>query len=144
MWVKKVTGSFLVLLCLILFCFLISVSAQGGRQNNDSGRMDKGTEAVLAEQIIIPSIDSIRANGYPINDRGETYGPNVKEFDFEPDLILVKSGDIYGYIRKSDLDDDGVRSLDEALGKESSTRELNIYLQDGITQIGTFKIEGEK
>lgn len=99
----------------------------------------------IAQSIIVPSVDDVREHGYPKNENGETYGPDVKESDSGPDLILVRYGDGYGYIRQSEMDNDGVESPKEAVDKMNTkeARKINVYLQDGITCIGTFVLKGE-
>ena len=46
--------------------------------------------------LIIPSIDSVLLNGYPTNNAGQTYGPNIgTETDDgvfpSPDLLLAEN-----------------------------------------------------
>lgn len=88
----------------------------------------------------IPSQDDIRTHGYPTNQKGETYGPDVKELTDMPDLILVQSDNILGYVKASDLDD-GVTSIADALSSNPTTRTIPVYLQDGTTVIGEFIVE---
>lgn len=94
--------------------------------------------------LIVPCVDDVRENGYPKNETGETYGPDVKEFDSGPDLVLVKYGDGYGYIRQSEMDNDGVKTPEDAVDqmRKEETRKINVYLQDGATCIGTFDLKG--
>lgn len=96
------------------------------------------------EKDFVPQVDDMREQGYPKNEKGETYGPNVKELDDEPELILVRYEGGYGYVRKSEMDNDGVQSPSEAVEKMKGggSREINVYLQDGITCIGTFELQG--
>lgn len=93
--------------------------------------------------LLIPSIEEVLKYGYPVNDYGETYGPDVKEFDFSPDLILVRHGDSYGYVRRSELNDDEVTTPEEAVARmqDPQPRKISVYLQDGITCIGTFELK---
>ena len=99
----------------------------------------------IAQSLIVPSVDDVRQHGYPKNENGETYGPDVKELDSGPDLILVRYGDGYGYIRQSEMDNDGVVSPKETVDKMNTKkdRKINVYLQDGNTCIGTFVLKGE-
>ena len=82
--------------------------------------------------------------GYPINEFGETYGPNIPEnaeATDEPDLILVEnSNGEYGYIKASDLNQEP-HTIKEALAYSNvDVRVLNMYSQDGKTIIGRFEI----
>lgn len=49
----------------------------------------------------------------------------------QEDLILVKYGDSYGYVRKSELDDDGVTTPEEAVERIQNyqPRKINVYMQ---------------
>lgn len=29
--------------------------------------------------LMIPSVEEVRANGYPVNEQGQTYGPDIRE-----------------------------------------------------------------
>lgn len=91
-------------------------------------------------RLDIPSQDNIRTHGYPTNQKGQTYGPDVKELTEIPDLILVQSDNILGYVEASDLDDN-VTSIADALSSNSVTRTIPVYMQDGTTIIGEFVIE---
>ena len=101
------------------------------------------TSPVLADSSIhhldVPSQHDIQTDGYPKNQNGETYGPDVKESTDSPDLILVQSDNMLGYIKASDLDD-GVTSLTDALSSNPVDRVIPVYLQDGITVIGSFVV----
>ena len=69
-------------------------------------------ELPVADQIVFtPTVEEIKEDGYPVNDAGETYGPDVKDSEEEPDLILVDAGDgVVGYIKKADINN-GASSL---------------------------------
>lgn len=94
--------------------------------------------------LVIPTIDWICKNGYPKNERGETYGPSLKENTdpkAEPDLLLAcnREGG-QGYIRASDLETNP-KTVEEAFAIMSERKfEVDLYLQDGVTCIGTFQI----
>lgn len=100
-------------------------------------------EGSVTQSLIVPSINDVREHGYPRNENGETYGPDIKELDIGPDLVLVRCGDGYGYIRRSEMDDDGVGSPEDAVDKmrKEEARKINVYLQDGTTCIGTFDLK---
>lgn len=91
------------------------------------------------------------AEGYPVNSKGETYGPNVPELygGFSPDLILAEGtkGET-GYIQASDLDCNypgGVNSPEEALAymewleTQPATRYVPLYDSEGNV-IGQFAV----
>ncbi len=92
--------------------------------------------------LIIPSTQDILSNGYPKNDSGETYGPDIKGWDCNPDLILVEneSGKI-GYIRATEMETNASKDPAEIYTNNHKIHELNMYLQDGKTVIGKFNIE---
>ena len=49
-----------------------------------------------------PTQEYVREHGYPVNESGETYGPNVEGFD-APDLILAHpQGKLQGYLKESE------------------------------------------
>lgn len=93
--------------------------------------------------VVIPSVEEVRTNGYPVNEQGQTYGPDIREntnIEEVPDLILVcnEFGE-EGYIRKTDCAA-GASTLEEAANWEPREYSVNMYLQDGLTVIGQFKI----
>lgn len=91
-------------------------------------------------KLIVPDIQYIRENGYPKNEMGETFGPNI-EGKKEPDLLLAEGQDgTVGYIRQKEMLDIA-ENLQEALMSKPQDKEINLYLQDGSTVIGTFIVE---
>lgn len=126
---------------LILACFTIILTCSSFALSlGDNSNPTK-------DEIIIPSIDSVISNGYPKNSRGQTYGPNIglenPKNTFEtPDLLLAENKDgIVGYIKSEDLNQTP-QTIEEALEltKNPSTIELPMYLQDGVTVVGTFSL----
>ena len=92
------------------------------------------------EKLIVPDIEYVIDNGYPKNERGETYGPNI-EGKADPDLLLAEGQDgTVGYIRQKEMLD-VADSVQEALMSKPQNKEINLYLQDGSTVIGTFRVE---
>ena len=88
------------------------------------------------ERLIIPTAEEIIANGYPVNERGETYGPNVIGMDL-PDLVLAENSErVLGYIRLSD--EPQPQTIEEALAISGQQYTFTLYLQDGETIIGTY------
>lgn len=92
------------------------------------------------EKLIVPDIEYVIDNGYPKNERGETYGPNI-EGKADPGLLLAEGQDgTVGYIRQKEMLD-VADSVQEALMSKPQNKEINLYLQDGSTVIGTFIVE---
>lgn len=95
------------------------------------------------------------AAGYPVNSKGETYGPDMPELygGFSPDLILAEGtkGET-GYVRSSDLDCNypgGVNNPEEALAymewlkTQPATRYVPLYDSEGNV-IGQFGISNSE
>ena len=94
-------------------------------------------------------------NGYPVNEKGETYGPASywiwDENVIQPDLQLAEGENgVTGYIRLSEIDEldghnnvhmpeDAVEYMKRRAGEGDIT--VNMYLQDGETVIGKFVIQ---
>lgn len=95
--------------------------------------------------LVIPTTESILKDGYPTNDNGLTYGPNMGDMTIilgEPDLILAKgeNGTI-GYAKKVDLDGPQPKTPEEAVKlNDIYRREIPLYDVDGETIIGKFII----
>lgn len=95
--------------------------------------------------LIIPSIDSVLLNGYPTNNAGQTYGPNIgTETDDgvfpSPDLLLAENQfGVVGYVKTTDLiiTPESIFSAIE-MTKNAGPVEIPMYLHDGVTRIGTF------
>lgn len=83
---------------------------------------------------------------YPMNVRGETYGPEIyaENPDQAPDLILaVATNGREGYVRKVDLRGPQPRTLADVAAIDESAgrgRDIPVYESDGTTVIGTFHI----
>lgn len=117
-----------VLLLLFVFLFPLTVRSE-----------DHG-------QIHIPTLEEVRANGYPTNEKGETYGPDFRELDIEsPDLeLVIAENGAYGYIRASEIPGASVSTPEEAAEYMANPylypHDINVYLQDGTTVVGTFHV----
>ncbi len=96
----------------------------------------------IRQQLIIPNISEIKENGYPLNENGESYGPDIKDWtDLKPDLVLAENKyGVKGYIKVSELQKYDPVSLEEAKNYQKKTIRVNLYLQDGETIIGSFCI----
>lgn len=92
----------------------------------------------------IPSLSEIQENGYPRNENGETYGPDLKNnVDSNPDLVLAENDEgIVGYIHESEIAGSSIRTPNEAANYTSHDHYINMYLDDGTTVIGQFLIDG--
>lgn len=120
----KSVGLFAIVALCVVFIVCIAIFA-----NKDSKNL----------ALVIPSQDEIREHGYPINERGESYGPDLKESSIEPDLILVTNYDgVVGYVRATDLRGLEFRTPEEALQFQQEIKSIDIFLQDGYTKIGVF------
>ena len=134
---KVVVATILFVVVIFSVGFTIASSASEGNSLQEI-ETDREKEPVACSELTVPSIDDVRANGYPINELGETYGPAVWGSAVEPDLILVCADNGQeGYVRQSELDD-GVETLEDAIKHVPSERTVNVYLQDGQTIIGKF------
>ena len=95
-------------------------------------------------KALIPSADEIMENGYPVNQNGETYGPDIKDWTGPgPDLMLAENGEgVVGYIRQSEVPGAQVSTLEEAVeymkNRVPGPVPVNMYLEDGTTVIGEF------
>ena len=91
--------------------------------------------------------ESILSDGYPINENGDTYGPNIgNEMLGEPDLISAvgKDGN-KGYVYTKELGGKQPDNPEEAVAitKENERKgswTIPLYEKDGETQIGEFEI----
>ena len=103
--------------------------------------------------LAVPTVAELIDHGYPVNGRGETYGPaGFEEWLGEPDLELAqgKNGEA-GYLRRSELDEatgaGRVHSPEEALAwneyvRERGPVEIPVYREDGETVVDWFVIGG--
>lgn len=102
-----------------------------------------GYNSINKEELDIPTVDEVKSNGYPVNEDGLTYGPDVGEWtdmDKMPDLILAENDNgESGYVKAEDLDDgeDNIQDTIEKTKTQSETQ-IPMYLQDGKTVIGQF------
>ncbi|MEY9975814.1 hypothetical protein [Lysinibacillus sp. RC79] len=130
---KSIKVFTIILLLLSLIIFLLTVFANKTMTDDVNSSYIKENSS----DLVIPTKDSIISNGYPMNENGQTYGPNIGNImQVEPDLMLVKDENgVLGYIYPPE----GISSpseLDEY--NKSFKKSTPIYLQDGETIIGTF------
>lgn len=119
---KKLSIIFLVSLLLILCIFYIYFI------NNKPTTVTMKVNSKKNTELVIPSKESIKNNGYPINEDGQTYGPDMGNIISDsPDLILAegKNGVIgyKSYNSKITSPDDLKR---DALAKEDES--IPLYL----------------
>ena len=99
----------------------------------------------------VPTVAELIEHGYPVNDRGETYGPcGFEEWLGYPDLGLALGiNGVEGYIRQSELDEatgvGQVHSPEEAVAWTEYVRqrgpvEIPVYKEDGETIVDWFVI----
>jgi len=97
--------------------------------------------------LVIPTFEYILENGYPVNDKGETYGSDMGNMMIidEPDLILAQGENgIIGYAKKVELEGPKPKTPEEAVKlNNTSPREVPLYDVDGETIIGKFFIGKE-
>lgn len=89
------------LMCTVPFCLIgllaiILLTTAAGLEVEE-----KEIKPTTPTTLMIPSVEEVRANGYPVNEQGQTYGPDIREntnIEEAPDLILVcnENGEIYG------------------------------------------------
>ena len=109
-------------------------------------------EPVDHGDLAAPTVAELIEHGYPVNDRGETYGPGVQYAEWlgQPDLELTmgKNG-VKGYIRYTELEEASgagrVHSPEEALAWNEYVRqrgpvEIPVYREDGETIVDWFVI----
>ncbi|WP_252502732.1 metal ABC transporter substrate-binding protein [Sporosarcina sp. Marseille-Q4943] len=133
-------GKNLFVLAVISLLLLVGCS-----QQETSPKAEDNNSSKTEMDVFIPTRESILENGrYPINDNGQTYGPNMEDMAVifgDPDLMLAtdENGTI-GYVKKVDLDGPQPRTPAEAvrLTKEAKPREIPLYDIDGETIIGKF------
>lgn len=130
-----------VLFCIICLSGVCSLTAGGESVN------ERDTEKAwfLEKEEAITVIGDIRVNNYPINEMKQTYGRDIKDSEETPDLILVENGDgVLGYIRAEDLNGPNYRTPEEALMYQTHGRNVDMYLSDGVTNVGEFYIGNKK
>ena len=140
---------YVLAICAFLITGMVWVSA--ATKENESQLSTKEPAMLISEhqedisltQLHIPEQSEIEQNGYPENKYGETYGPEVKELDLIPDLLLVQNdAGVLGYIRVAELEGNSPKSPIDAEKYENVTK-LNMYLEDGRTIVGEFYLSAE-
>lgn len=116
---------------LLCACILLPVRAPSIRQEI---RLD------------IPAADEVRLYGYPVNENGETYGPELPDEASTgnmPDLLLAENQDgVKGYVRNSEVSGDESGHIPQPTGEAGSftfPADVNLYLQDGKTVVGKMR-----
>lgn len=129
---RKASGAAIVIAAVIVICLTMAFSASGSHD-------------APAVKVYIPTQDEILKNGYPVNKNGETFGPNVRELPFSPDLELAENDEgVVGYVRPDEDDGSKVSSPEEAAAYMAAgphDQFINMYTEDGQTVIGKFFVE---
>ena len=115
------------------------------RFNYEIEMAELSEEVAVSENtdLLIPTVEDVLENGYPVNKNGQTYGPELRSnMDPRvPDLILAKNDDgIIGYVSNREMTDYNI-TLEEVL--ENPDQDIDVllmYLHDGETVIGEFKL----
>ena len=81
-------------------------------------------------ELDVPSVEQVIKDGYPINENGLTYGPDIKDntdINSMPDLLLVEpdKGE-QGYVYVKDISDDDILTIEQALEK-SSKKNIKLF-----------------
>ena len=120
------------ILWIIPLFFMISICGVLYFQKNISNEMSHSQIAYISDHLIIPDSQEIIEKGYPKNESGETYGPDLSDYvGTVPDLILAESEEgTKGYLKKTDKD-----------SITSTSRTLPLYLQDGKTKIAELTLK---
>jgi hypothetical protein len=89
------------ILWVIPLFFIISICGVLYFQKNISNDMSRSEIAYINNHLIIPDSQEIIEKGYPKNESGQTYGPDLSDYvGSVPDLILAESEDgIKGYLK---------------------------------------------
>lgn len=104
--------------------------------------------SMISINFIFVSANSSKQT-YKVNENGETYGNDIQAMTigYEPDLIYAQGIDgTLGYVKASDLSGNE-KSPAEALQKQmlreksDSAMYIPLYMSDGETIIGSFKLE---
>lgn len=94
-------------------------------------------QEMSSSKLIVPSREYVLNNGFPKNEKGETYGPDMGNLLLvESDLTLAEGENgVLGYIYPPK----GISSPSELEEyNKSHKKSTPLYLQDGETVIGTF------
>jgi beta-lactamase regulating signal transducer with metallopeptidase domain len=101
-----------------------------------------GLYEVPAVKVYVPTQEEVLINGYPVNENGETFGPQVIDILDSPDLVLaVNDEGVVGYVRPDEDDGAKVSSPEEAAAYMAAgphDQFINMYTEDGQTVIGKF------
>ena len=120
----------IIIFSAIILIFVFSSNKSLFISGNESSQFEKDDSG-----LIIPTQEYVLNYGYPKNESGETYGPNMGNLLLvEPELLLaLGENGVRGYIYQPK----GINSPDE-LDDYIPPKSTPLYLQDGKTIIGTF------
>ena len=104
---KRKNNKFIFYVVIAIFVSLFMVSSSVVFANSSFG---------TSSNMIIPSEEEIKEKGFPKNSFGETYGPEIRDLDYEPDLMLAQNEEgVKGYIRKKEINGNNVNTIEAAL-----------------------------
>lgn len=132
---KKVKLFTLILVSSIMIFMIFIVLSNGVLSNGKPVAVDNNDRKLDASDLIVPTKEGILKNGYPINENGQTYGPDLGNLLLDgPDLQLaVGENDVEGYIYRPQ----GISSPSEA-AEYTSPVSTPLYLQDGKRLLALF------
>lgn len=149
---KRIATSFFVLTTILTATIAVTEVSQAKSHHNEQTAFQENEPLLSSCEfkdesntccLVVPAVEDVLEFGYPVNENGETYGPDVQDLDIkEPDLLLATgTAGEDGYIRMSEITPN-YRTPEEALANNNRQYEVNLYLQDGKTIIGQFHIGG--
>ncbi len=133
----------LFVLAVISLLLLVGCSQQETltkAEDNYSNHIGKNSS-----DVDISTRESILRDGYPTNENGQTYGPDMGDLVIvEPDLLSAIGIDgTIGYVNKEDLNGPRPKTPEEAVKLNGAKpREIPLYDVDGETIIGKFIVGG--
>ncbi|MEK4628137.1 metal ABC transporter substrate-binding protein [Solibacillus sp. FSL R7-0682] len=136
-------GNLFVLTVFLLFVLVGCSQQETLTKEADNSNNHLGGDA---SDLDIPSKESILKVGYPKNENGQTYGPDISGLNpgelGVPDLILAQGENgIIGYAKKVELEGPKPKTPEEALKLNNlPPRAVPLYAVDGETIIGEFWI----
>lgn len=142
MIIKVAKGSAVILIFLSIMILLAGVVMDKSVADDENYKEVNTTELSNhkkedATELIIPTKEQILSHGYPVNENGQTYGPDwghLLEDETQPDLLLaIGENGVQGYMYPPE----GISSPSE-LADYTPPKSTPLYLHDGETVIGTF------
>ncbi len=121
----------------MLFGVLIFLIITSNKPLEEVNKGSDNDQELSSSKLIIPTKEYILKNGFPKNEKGETYGPDMGNLILDEPVLSLTEGEngVLGYIYRPK----GISSPSE-LEEYYKSREKStpLYLQDGETVIGTY------